>query len=281
MAGRRSVGGCASGAYAVARVSARFLAFDLGAESGRAILGQLDDRVLTLKDVRRFPNVSLRTNGALQWDILRLWRDVQQSLDDVGDVTLASVGVDSWGCDYALLDERGELLENPYHYRDTRTDGVPAQVFKHVSAERIYAVTGIQFLNFNSLFQLYATKQATPDVLRAATAFVTIPDLLNYWLTGRLAAEYTNATTTQMIDATQRSWATPLLDELGLPTRLLQPLVEPGTVLGGIRHSVSALLTDTPVVAPACHDTGSAFASVSPGADGAFLSSGTRSLLGA
>jgi rhamnulokinase len=262
-------------------VSARFLALDLGAESGRAILGRLDAGVLTLKDVRRFPNVSVRTNGALHWDILRLWHDVQESLEDVTDVALAGVGVDSWGCDYALLGEQGQLLENPYHYRDRRCDGVPAQVFRHVPAERIYAITGIQFLNFNSLFQLYATKQSTPNLLRAATAFVTIPDLLNYWLTGRLASEYTNATTTQMIDAEKRSWATPLLAELELPTHLFQPLVEPGTVIGGIRHSVSASLADTPVVAPACHDTGSAFAAVSTEAGAAFLSSGTWSLLGA
>jgi len=261
-------------------VSARFLALDLGAESGRAILGRLDSEVLTLKDVRRFPNVSVRTNGSLHWDILRLWHEVQKSLEDVTDVSLASVGLDTWGCDYALLGEQGQLLENPYHYRDTRTDGVPPQVFRQVSAERIYATTGIQFLNFNSLFQLHSVKQSTPQLLRAAKAFVTIPDLLNYWLTGRLASEYTIATTTQMIDAERRSWATTLLSDLGLPTHLFQPLVEPGTVIGGIRHDVSASLADTPVVAPACHDTGSAFASVSTDG-GAFLSSGTWSLLGA
>ena len=261
-------------------MSARFLALDLGAESGRAILGRLDSEVLTLKDVRRFPNVSVRTNGSLHWDILRLWHEVQKSLEDVTDVSLASVGLDTWGCDYALLGERGQLLENPYHYRDTRTDGVPPQVFRQVSAERIYATTGIQFLNFNSLFQLYSVKQSTPQLLRAAKAFATIPDLLNYWLTGRLASEYTIATTTQMVDAERRSWATPLLSDLDLPTHLFQPLVEPGTVIGGIRHDVSASLADTPVVAPACHDTGSAFASVSTDG-GAFLSSGTWSLLGA
>ena len=179
-----------------------------GAESGRAILGRLDGDVLTLKDVRRFPNVAVRTNGSLHWDILRLWHEVKTSLEDVSDVTLASVGLDTWGCDFALLGEQGQLLENPYHYRDTRSDDAPSQVFRHVSADRIYATTGIQFLNFNSLFQLYSAKRSTPGLLRAATAFVTIPDLLNYWLTGRLASEYTIATTTQMIDAERRSWAT-------------------------------------------------------------------------
>ena len=262
-------------------MSARFLALDLGAESGRAILGRLDGGLLTLKDVRRFSNAPVRTNGSLHWNVLGLWNEVQQSLEYVTDVRLASVGLDSWGCDYALLGEQGQLLENPYHYRDTRTDGVPAKVFRQLSAERIYAITGIQFLNFNSLFQLYAANQATPKLLRAATAFLTIPDLLNYWLTGQLTSEYTIATTTQMIDAERRSWATGMLADVDLPTHLFQPLVEPGTVIGGIRQSVSASLGDTPVVAPACHDTGSAFASVRTEDGGAFLSSGTWSLLGA
>jgi rhamnulokinase len=261
-------------------VSARFLALDLGAESGRAILGRLEGGVLTLKDVRRFPNVPVRANDALQWDILRLWFEIQKSLEDVADVSLASIGLDTWGCDYALLGERRQLLENPYHYRDARTVGVPSQVFRQVSAERIYAITGIQFLNFNSLFQLFAMKCQTPRLLESATAFVTIPDLLNYWLTGRLASEYTIATTTQMIDAGRRTWALPLLAELGLPTDLFQPLVEPGTVIGGVRAEVSTSLMNTPVVAPACHDTGSAFASACTDS-GAFLSSGTWSLLGA
>jgi rhamnulokinase len=120
--------------YAVQLVSARFLALDLGAESGRAILGRLDGGVLTLKDVRRFPNVAVRTNGSLHWDILRLWHEVKTSLEDVTDVSLASVGLDTWGCDYALLGEQGQLLENPYHYRDTRSDDAPSQVFRQVSA---------------------------------------------------------------------------------------------------------------------------------------------------
>jgi rhamnulokinase len=262
-------------------VSARFLAFDLGAESGRAILGRLESGVLALRDVCRFPNEPVRNNGSLQWDILRLWHEMRKGLELVSDVSLASVGLDTWGCDYALLGEAGNLIENPYHYRDTRTDGIQEQVFKHVSAERIYDVTGIQFLPFNSLFQLYAAKCRTPKLLDAATAFVTIPDLLNYWLTGRLCSEYTIATTTQLIEARTRTWANGLLDELGLPNRLFQPLVEPGAVVGGIRDGVSASLADTPVVAPACHDTGSAFAAVWTDGAGAFLSSGTWSLLGA
>ena len=206
---------------------------------------------------------------------------MKKGLDLVSDISLASVGVDTWGCDYALLGETGNLIENPFHYRDTRTDNIQEEVFRHVPAERIYGVTGIQFLPFNSLFQLYAAKRSTPRLLDAATAFATIPDLFNYWLTGRLCSEFTNATTTQMVDARTRRWSTDLLDELALPSRLFQPIVEPGAVIGGIRHEVSASLADTPVVAPACHDTGSAFAAVWTDGHGAFLSSGTWSLLGA
>src|SRR5207237_7319483 len=154
-----------------------------------------------------------------------------------------------------------------------------SQVFERVHAERIYAVTGIQFLQINTLFQLYAACRHTPKVIDAADALVTIPDLFNFWLTGALACEYTNATTTQFVDAAKRTWATRLLDEIGLPTRLLQPIVQPGTIVGSIRASVGAL-DGTPVVAPACHDTASAVASVRVGGQTAFLSSGTWSLLG-
>jgi rhamnulokinase len=262
-------------------VSARFLAFDLGAESGRAILARLDAGTLVLRDVHRFPNEPVRNNGTLQWDILRLWHEMRKGLDSVSDVSLASVGLDTWGCDYALLGETGNLLENPYHYRDTRTDGVMDEVFHRVPAQRIYDVTGIQFLTFNSLFQLVAAKRSTPKLLDAATAFLTIPDLLNYWLTGRLCSEFTNATTTQLVEARTRDWAKGLLADLDLPSRLFQPIVEPGAVIGGIKDGVLSSLADTPVVAPACHDTGSAFAAVSTDDGSAFLSSGTWSLLGA
>src|SRR5262249_42633918 len=162
------------------------------------------------------------------------------------------------GCDYALLGERGNLLENPYHYRDTRTEGMMDAVFERVSRDRIYAVTGIQFLPINTLFQLYAACVLTPELVDASHALVTIADLLNYWLTGQLQSEYTLATTTQFIDARTRAWATRLIDEIGLPTRLLQPLVEPGTVIGPLLPAASVRLGGTPVVVPACHDTASA-----------------------
>jgi rhamnulokinase len=200
-------------------VSAQFLAFDLGAESGRAMLGRLRDGLLDVSEIHRFPNEPVRTPGALQWDILRLWREMRRTLEHPPEARLDSLGVDTWGCDYALLDEAGTLLQNPFHYRDARTDGVMEEVFRTVPAERIYAITGIQFLTFNTLYQLYAASRATPRLLEAACAFATIADLLNYWLTGELVAEYTNATTTQFVDARSRAWATGLLADLGLPSR--------------------------------------------------------------
>ena len=204
-------------------MSAHFLAFDLGAESGRAIVGRLRADVLDIREIHRFPNEPVRQNGSLQWDILRLWHEMRRSFDKVDGARIDSLGVDTWGCDYALLGERGELLQNPFHYRDSRTDGVMEAVCKRVSADEIYGVTGIQFLPFNTLYQLYAACQQTPRLIDAADTVVTIPDLLNYWLTGSLVAEYTNATTTQFVDARSRSWAKELLDALDIPTRLLPP----------------------------------------------------------
>jgi len=191
-----------------------------------------------------------------------------------------SVGVDGWGVDYALIGERGNLLENPYHYRDVRNEGMMEAVFERVGREKIYAVTGIQFLQINTLFQLYAACRLTPRVVDAARALLTIPDLLNYWLTGRLCSEYTVATTTQFVDARARTWATRLLAEVGLPTRLLPEIVQPGSVIGAMRTDAAPALAGTPVVAPASHDTASAVVSVCVG-DAAFISSGTWSLLGA
>jgi rhamnulokinase len=261
-------------------VSARFLAFDLGAESGRAVVGDLDGDSLSMRVVRRFPNQPVRYNGSLQWDILRIWHEMRDALDDTEATRFASVGIDAWGCDFALIGERGNLLENPYHYRDSRTDGVMDQVTARVSRDRIYAQTGVQFLPFNTLYQLYAACQQTPRLVASAVSLATIPDLLNYWLTGELRAEYTIASTTQFVDAQSRSWATELLGELGIPTRLLTSLVEPGSVVGTIPEKLSPAHSGTPVVAPACHDTASAVASVSTRGRAAFLSSGTWSLLG-
>ena len=261
-------------------MSRHYLAIDLGAESGRAIAGQLESGVLVVREVCRFANEPVRQARSLCWDVLRLWLEIQRALDRAGEQRFDSVGLDGWGVDYALVGERGNLLENPYHYRDLRNEGIMADVFERVGRDRIYGITGIQFLQINTLFQLYAACRYTPRVIDAAESLATIPDLFNYWLTGQLVSEYTNATTTQFVDARQRTWALRLLNELGLPTRLLTPIVQPGTVLGPIRSGITSRLTGTPVVAPACHDTASAVASVHAGGQTAFLSSGTWSLVG-
>ena len=262
-------------------VSAHFLAFDLGAESGRAVLGRLRSGVLDVTEVHRFPNQPLKSNGSLRWDIERLWSEVRTAFDSVPVAALDSIGVDTWGVDYGLLDARGELVENPYHYRDSRTDGVMNTVFERVPREEIYATTGIQFLPFNTLYQLYAACRETPEVISSAQTFLTVPDLLNYWLTGNIACEYTNASTTQMVDAKTRCWATGLVERLELPTRLLPPIIKPGSLVGAVKENVSSAFAGTPVIAPACHDTGSAVAAISMSSKSAFLSSGTWSLLGA
>jgi rhamnulokinase len=262
-------------------MGARFLAFDLGAESGRALTARLNSGVLELAEVCRFANEPVRVDGSLHWDTPRLWLQMERALErHPSSERLDSIGVDAWGCDYGLLGESGDLLGNPYHYRDARTDGVMEDTFARVSRARIYETTGVQFLTFNTLFQLVAAARATPRLFDAATQLATIPDLFNYWLTGELRSEYTIATTTQMIDARTRMWALDLLRELDIPARLLPPIVDAGSILGPLQRSVSRALEGTPVVVPACHDTGSAAAAVPASGRRAFLSSGTWSLLG-
>ena len=203
------------------------------------MVGSLDGGVLALREVHRFANDPIRQNDSLRWDIVRLWEEMRRGLDLASENRLQSVGVDCWGVDYALLDAAGELLEQPYHYRDRRTEGVMESVFERVPRERIYAATGIQFLSINTIYQLAAACRRTPEVVDAARSLATIPDVLNYWLSGKLVSEYTIATTTQMVDARTRTWAIELLKEIGLPSRLLQPIVEAGTVIGTLRPAAS------------------------------------------
>ena len=247
------------------------------------MMGRLTSGRLEIEELRRFPNEPVRYNGELHWDVPRLWHEMQSALAAAGaGQAVASIGVDTWGVDYALLGESGALLENPYHYRDQRTAGMVEKAFAAVGAGRIYDVTGIQFMALNTLYQLYAASQRTPRLLACAESLVTMPDLFNYWLTGVRGCEYTEATTTQFLDRRTRSWACDLLRDLGIPTHFLQPIVQPGTVLGPLRPELagSGALRSAVVTAPACHDTGSAVAAVKTGGRTAFLSSGTWSLLG-
>ncbi len=260
-----------------------YLALDFGAESGRAVLAHLQSGILTIKEIHRFANEPVEYGGSFHWDVARLWFEVRKALTHLEDVQLAGIGVDAWGVDYALLGERGELLQNPYHYRDRRTEGMMEEVFRKVSREEIYRTTGIQFMPINTVYQLFAAKRQTPELLKAAKQLVTIPDLFNYWLTGKAVCEFTNATTTQMVDPVKRTWATDLIERLELPAALPAQIVEPGSILGTLLPGVarSSGLAGTIVIAPACHDTGSAVAAISARDGTAFLSSGTWSLLGA
>jgi len=259
-----------------------YLAFDFGAESGRAILARIDCGVLTTQEIRRFKNEPVEYGGSLHWDVARLWWEVRQVLSGLKETRLAGIGVDAWGVDYALLGEKGELLQNPYHYRDARTVGVMQEVFRKVPREEIYQATGIQFMPINTLYQLFAAVRETPSLLKAARKLVTIPDLFHYWLTGNAVCEFTNATTTQLVNPLTRTWARELIDRLELPGHFWSEIVEPGTSLGKLLPSLArhSDLADALVIAPATHDTGSAVAAICAREGTAFLSSGTWSLLG-
>jgi rhamnulokinase len=259
-----------------------YLAFDLGAESGRVVLGHVRRGVVTMEEIHRFRNQPVECGGSLHWDAQALWREMLKAFSRLQGVALSGIGVDAWGVDYALLGERGELLENPYHYRDKRTDGVMELVFEKVSKEQIYRETGVQFMPINTLFQLFAAKRDTPELLSAARTLLTIPDLFHYWLTGNAVCEFTNATTTQMVNPWERTWSRALMDGLDLPSQLPARIIEPGTVMGAVRDELvpHPQLRGTPVIAPAAHDTGSAVAAVLARDGTAFLSSGTWSLIG-
>jgi rhamnulokinase len=259
-----------------------YLAIDLGAESGRAVLGCLQAGILTTEEIHRFPNDPVEYGGSLHWDLPRLWLEVRKALACVERIELAGIGVDAWGVDYALLGERGELLQNPYHYRDRRTEGVMDEVFRRVSKEEIYETTGIQFMPINTLYQLYAAHQQTPTIVAAAKRLLTIPDLFHYWLSGNAVCEFTNASTTQLVNPFRRAWATELMRKLEFRADLPARIVEPGAVVGTLLPAVgkNSSLAGTPVIAPACHDTGSAVAAITARDGTAFLSSGTWSLIG-
>ena len=266
--------------------TACFLAFDLGAESGRAVVGRLEGQKLSLEEVHRFANGPVRVLDSLHWDVLGLWREILHGLglaQRAWGKELASTGLDTWGVDYGLLAADDTLLGQPYHYRDRRTDGMMEEAFRRVPRAEIYAQTGIQFMQLNTLYQLLAMARAGSPVLAVAETLLNMPDLFNFWLSGNKASEYTIATTTQCYDTRADRWATRLLESLGLPTRIFGQVVRPGTVLGPLRATVAEETgaAGLPVVAVGGHDTASAVAAVpASGRDYIYLSSGTWSLMG-
>ncbi|MFB4314312.1 rhamnulokinase family protein [Actinomadura sp. 21ATH] len=259
---------------------ATFAAVDLGASSGRVITARIGAGALDLTEVRRFPNRPVRVNGTLHWDVLGLYGNVLDGLRAAAPAGLVSVGIDSWAVDYGLLGEDGALLGNPVHYRDARTDGIMDRVRDELGDDVLYGVSGLQFLPFNTVFQLLAEG---PGLERARTLLL-IPDLLAYWLTGEIGAERTNASTTGLLDVRAGTWSRPLLERLDLPGALLPALREPGDLIGRPRPDVAEETGVSPglaVTAVASHDTASAVAAVPATTDRfGYISCGTWSLVG-
>ena len=249
------------------------LAVDLGAESGRVMAVNFNGRSLHLEELHRFPNTTVTLNGTLHWDFLRLWQDIQAGIEKGKALNPASIGVDTWGVDFGLLDKQGSLIGNPVHYRDSRTDGMMQRVFDIVPRADVFAQTGIQFMSINTLYHMMSLVERQSPQLAIADTLLFAPDLLNYWLTGAKVCEFSIASTSQMVNPLTGTWATDMLDKLGIPTHFLPEIVQPGTHLGEYEG--------IPVIAPACHDTGSAVVAVpTQTADFAYLSSGTWSLIG-
>ncbi|AKJ64743.1 rhamnulokinase [Kiritimatiella glycovorans] len=263
-----------------------YLALDIGASSGRALIGRYDGSKLSLEEVHRFDNGPHRVLDTLHWDVLAIFDHIKLGIRAGAAQTsgeLVSMGVDTWGVDFGLLDERGHLLANPVNYRDSRTDGMMEAAFQRMPREQIFRETGIQFMKINTLYQMLSLVLANDPVLKVARTFLTIPDLIHYWLTGHAVAERTNASTTQFYNPVEKKWAAGMLREMGLPSSFLPELRNPGTCLGQL---LTAVADETGaeglnVVLPGCHDTASAVAAVpAAGKEFAYLSAGTWSLLG-
>ncbi|MGX4599947.1 rhamnulokinase [Faecalimicrobium sp. JNUCC 81] len=260
------------------------LAFDFGASSGRAMLGVFDGTKIDIKEIHRFSNDPVILNGTMYWDVLRLFFEIKQSLvksKQFGKID--SLGIDTWGVDFTLLDEYGQLLENPIHYRDGRTSGMIEKSFEKISKDRFYDITGNQFMEINTVFQLLSLKEKRLHLLQSADVMLLMPDLFNYLLTGKKVTESSIASTTQLFDAKNRSWSHEVIDSLGLPKKLFTKIVPSGTVIGKISEDISEELKIDmlDVIAVAGHDTQSALVSVpAKEKDFIFLSCGTWSLLG-
>lgn len=262
----------------------RVLAFDFGASSGRAIIGCFDGDKITLEEVHRFSNDPVSVGGTVYWDVLRLFYEIKQGIIKAKIAGgFDSIGIDTWGVDFGLIDSEGKLMENPVHYRDARTVGLVDEAFKTMPKEKLYGITGIQFMELNTLFQLISLKKYRPWMLERANKMLFMPDLFGYMLTGKMCAEYSIASTSQLIDLDKRTWSKEILDAFGIKESIFAPLVQPGTVLGELSKEIceECGVDPVPVISVCGHDTQSAITSV-PCEDGdfAFLSSGTWSLFG-
>ncbi len=262
----------------------KVLAFDFGASSGRAILGTLENGKIVMQEVHRFSNDPVIVNGTMYWDTLRQFHEIKQGIvkaKKYGEID--SIGIDTWGVDFGLLDEHGELLENAVHYRDERTMDMIEKVFEKIPQEHLYKITGNEFMYFNTIFQMAALKEKRPWVLERAKRFLFTPDLFNYFLTGEQKSEYTMATTSSMFDIQKREWSKEVADMLGLSMDFYPEVVSSGTVIGELKPEICEELSVPPVkiAAVASHDTQSASAAIPTQEDEfIFISCGTWSLYG-
>lgn len=265
-----------------------YLALDLGAESGRGVLGRFDGRHLTLEEVHRFSNRPVKLANTLHWDFPSLFEEIKVALRraKAEGAKLDAIAVDTWGVDFGLVGRGDTLLGNPVHYRDARTEGMQEAAFALIPRERIYEITGLQFLQFNTAYQILAMVRANSPLLEVAETFLMVPDLFGWLLTGRRACERTDATTTQLFDPNAGAWSDEIFSALGAPRGIFPEVVEPGTELAPLLSSVAQEvgLPQVPVIAPATHDTASAVAAVPARSvgnpDWCYISSGTWSLMG-
>ena len=262
----------------------RILAFDFGASSGRAILGTFDGQTISLEEIHRFSNDPVLVGGTFYWDVLRLFHEIKQGILKAKQAGgFDAIGIDTWGVDFGLLDKDGRLLENPVHYRDARNVGMIEKAAERISKDRMYDLTGIQFMEFNTAFQLLSLKLNRPELLERAQTLLFMPDLLGYFLTGKITAEYSIATTSQLVDIHTRQWSKEMTEALGIPLRILPSIAGTGAILGPLSDELCAELGVPPVnVISVCgHDTQSAVTAVpSAEKDFVFISCGTWSLFG-
>ncbi len=265
----------------------KFIGFDLGAESGRCVVGKLSDNKLTLHEVHRFTTHSIKYDEGFHWDILAIYEEIKKGLinaqKEFGS-EFDGIGIDTWGVDYVLIDKDGRIIGYPYHYRDDRTDDIMKQAFQILPKEEIYSKTGIQFAQFNTLFQLISETKQKSNLLNITDKMLLIPDYLSFLLTGKKKAEFTIASTTSLLDSSTRKWSWELIDAFCLPRRIFPEIIDPGTTIGNLLPSIAnqtGLNQNIPVIASASHDTASAVASIPAFENNwAFLSSGTWSLMG-
>ena len=262
----------------------RILAFDFGASGGRAMIGMYNGETLRIKEIHRFSNDPVIVGKTMYWDILRLFFEIKQGIMKAKhDGGFECIGIDTWGVDFGLLDRNGNLLENPVHYRDERTRGMIEESFHYISKENFYQITGNQFMELNTVFQLLALKHKRPELLERAEQLLLIPDLMTYFLTGEKHAELSIASTTQMMDAKKRTWSDEVLRQLGIPKNILGEIIQSGTIAGYLEDDICEELNvnKVPVAAVASHDTQCALIAVPAKEDDfIFLSCGTWSLLG-